>query len=156
MVLERTLTVIKPGNENHWLQIFSLLDRNLTSDGKGSFRRFDTVTIAGVNETLIRAHYSHITEIPNYEAIIKAFVDGTVFASVCYGEDVVGRVRAVLGATNPAKAEPGTLRRVFWDPNYSMEQANKDRKYFNNIMHASGTPEEAEGEIALWRRHYSI
>ncbi|MBI2044196.1 hypothetical protein HYT24_02425 [Candidatus Pacearchaeota archaeon] len=154
MAFEKTLTVVKPHNERMHVEIFAFLDGNLTRTGE--FTRSSPLKIRGVNEGLIRSHYSHIMHIPTYEDTIQAFRNGTVFASVYSGDGIVQRVRDVLGATNCAKAAQGTLRKTFWDETtqVSWDEAQKRGLYYNNFMHASGSAEEAQREIESWLNYH--
>lgn len=73
---------------------------------------------------------------------------GPVLAMVWEGPNAVGVIRKLVGDTIPANALPGTIRGDFsWD---SPELANEQNRPFYNIIHASGTPDEAIDEIALW------
>jgi nucleoside-diphosphate kinase len=73
---------------------------------------------------------------------------GPVLAIVFEGINAVERVRSLVGNTIPAKAEPGTIRGDF-----SLDSAiaaNRRQRTVYNLIHASGTPEEAAEEIKLW------
>ncbi len=79
---------------------------------------------------------------------VEYLTAGPVVAMVWEGPNVVKVVRKHVGDTVPANAAPGTIRGDFsWD---SPEYANAMHRPFYNLVHASGTPEEAEAEIALW------
>lgn len=73
---------------------------------------------------------------------------GPIVAMVLEGEDAVALVRKVTGATNPPRAEEGTVRRDFGEDDF--DKANSENRPVQNLVHASGTKEEAEKEIALW------
>jgi len=73
---------------------------------------------------------------------------GPVFAMVFQGINAVERARTLAGNTVPTKAAAGTIR-----GDYSLDsaiEANKRLRAIYNLMHASGSPEEAEAEIAMW------
>jgi nucleoside-diphosphate kinase len=75
-------------------------------------------------------------------------ISGPVFAMVLEGVNAVERVRTLCGATVPTKAAAGTIR-----GDYSLDsaiEANKRSRTIYNLIHASGSVEEAEVEIALW------
>jgi len=75
-------------------------------------------------------------------------LSGPVFAMVLQGVNAVERVRSLVGSTVPAKASPGTVR-----GDYSLDsaiEANKRSRTIYNLVHASGSVEEAEEEIKLW------
>lgn len=73
---------------------------------------------------------------------------GPIIAMVLEGEDGVALVRKVTGATNPPRAEEGTVRRDLGED--SFDKANAEDRPVQNLVHASGTLEEAEKEIKLW------
>jgi nucleoside-diphosphate kinase len=73
---------------------------------------------------------------------------GPVFALVLEGYNAVERLRSLVGHTVPTKAAPGTVRGDF-----SMDSAilaNMNGRAIHNLVHASGSVEEAEYEIDLW------
>ena len=73
---------------------------------------------------------------------------GPVLAMVLEGVNVVERVRTLSGDTVPVKAAPGTIR-----GDYSLDSAiaaNRRKRTIYNLIHASGSVEEAKEEIALW------
>lgn len=71
-----------------------------------------------------------------------------VIVVVLEGENAVSHVRKLCGATEPISAETGTIRKDFSDDSYV--QANAENRTIKNIIHASGTPEEAKTEISIW------
>jgi nucleoside-diphosphate kinase len=73
---------------------------------------------------------------------------GPVFAFVLEGYNAVERLRSLVGHTVPTKAAPGTIRGDF-----SLDSAilaNMNGRAISNLVHASGSVEEAEYEIDLW------
>lgn len=75
-------------------------------------------------------------------------MSGSVLAMVLEGVNVVERVRALSGDTVPVKAAPGTIR-----GDYSLDSAiaaNRRKRTIYNLIHASGSIDEAKAEIALW------
>lgn len=73
---------------------------------------------------------------------------GPLVAMVLEGEDAVVHVRKITGYTDPAAAEKGTIRGDLGTD--SLLKANQEGRPVWNLIHASGTPEEAEKEIELW------
>ena len=73
---------------------------------------------------------------------------GPIVAMVLEGEDAISVVRKITGYTDPASAEKGTIRGDFGEDD--ILSANKQGRPVYNLVHASGTPEEAEAEIKLW------
>lgn len=105
--------------------------------------------VAPVTEELARAHYDNLKGTPFVDNVVK-FMLGQfngladkprVYAFVFEGEDAITRVRAMIGATDPSKALPYSLRGQFG--------AIKDG-VMQNCVHASGSLEDAEREINLW------
>lgn len=73
---------------------------------------------------------------------------GPIVAMVIEGEDAIPNVRKLVGYTDPSSAEKGTIRGDFGED--SILKANSEGRPVYNLVHASGNPEEAEKEIALW------
>lgn len=100
-----------------------------------------------VSEELAKEHYDEHKERDFFEKLIehltgKYHID-QVLAMVCEGEDVVAKVRQVAGATHPEDAHPHTLRGKFG-------RIHTKTEVFENVIHASATPEEGEREVKLW------
>ncbi len=74
--------------------------------------------------------------------------EGPIVAIVFEGHHSVDIVRKIVGATDPQKAQPGTIRGDFLFE--SVSTANEQNRSVRNLVHASGTREEAEREIKLW------
>lgn len=88
---------------------------------------------------------------PIYDATINAFLHSEegIVLSVYSGENIIKRIRHVIRNTDPQKAEPETIRKVFSKD--SLEQAFNERRYLNNVIHSSSSREDAEREIRLWK-----
>ena len=89
----------------------------------------------------------------------KYMTSGPVIMMVWQGAHAVGIVRKITGTTEPLTSDVGTIRGDFVLDSYIM--SDTDGRAVRNILHASGTVEEAEKEIALWFRkdeliNYSI
>ncbi len=78
----------------------------------------------------------------------KYLTSGPIVAMVLEGSDGVALVRKVTGATNPPRADEGTIRRDLGQD--SFDEANKENRPVKNLIHASGTVEEAQKEISVW------
>ena len=83
-------------------------------------------------------HYAVHLGKPFYEGLIKYITSGPVVAMVLEGASAIEVARATMGATNPAKAAPGTIR-----ADYGLEMGR-------NLVHGSDGPETAAFEIGLW------
>lgn len=89
---------------------------------------------------ILTEHYAHIFNLVVngkriFPGLLEYMTSGPVIALALYGEDAITKVRNILGATDPAKAAPGTIRADFAE-NISV-----------NVCHASDSPESAEIEI---------
>jgi nucleoside-diphosphate kinase len=73
---------------------------------------------------------------------------GNVFAFIIQGNNAITRIRSIVGATNPPLAQPGTIRFDFGVD--SIDFANSENRGTENLVHASGSEEEAQFEINLW------
>ena len=85
---------------------------------------------------ILRDHYAHIAEKPFYLEVEKFMKSVPVIALVLEGDDIIAKVRDMLGVTDSRKAAPGTLRAEF-----GVDQ-------MVNVAHASDSPEAAEKEVA--------
>ena len=84
------------------------------------------------------AFYAEHQDKPFYDELIGFMTSGPVMVMVFEGEDAIAKNRALMGATNPAKAEPGTIRADFAD------------SFTENAVHGSDAPETAEREISFF------
>jgi nucleoside-diphosphate kinase len=71
-----------------------------------------------------------------------------VIAIVLEGHNAVATVRKIVGSTSPEHAAPGTIRGDYSHETYVM--ADKKERPIQNLIHASGTPQEAERELQVW------
>ncbi|XP_072610205.1 nucleoside diphosphate kinase 3 isoform X2 [Vulpes vulpes] len=92
------------------------------------------------SDKLLREHYAGLRERPFYGRLVDYMRSGPVVAMVWQGLDVVRAARALIGATDPADAAPGTIRGDF------CVEVGK------NVIHGSDSVESARREIALWFR----
>lgn len=89
---------------------------------------------------------SYGTSIKN--GLIDFLAAGPIVAMVIEGEGAVPMIRKIVGATEPASAAPGTIRGDYSPDTYAL--ANEQNRPLRNLVHASGTPEEAQDEIKVW------
>ncbi|MDO8576730.1 MAG: nucleoside-diphosphate kinase [Candidatus Daviesbacteria bacterium] len=78
----------------------------------------------------------------------KFITSGPIIALLLEGEDAVAVARKSTGFTDPATAEAGTIRGDLGTDN--ILDANREERPVWNLIHASGSPEEAQKEIQLW------
>ncbi|KAH0520621.1 nucleoside diphosphate kinase 3 isoform X1 [Chionomys nivalis] len=131
-VNERTFLAVKPDG----------VQRRLVGEIVRRFERkgFKLVALKLVqaSEELLREHYAELRERPFYSRLVKYMSSGPVVAMVWQGMDVVRASRALIGATDPGDAMPGTIRGDF------CVEVGK------NVIHGSDSVESAHREIALW------
>ena len=128
MPIERTLTIIKPDAvaARNAGRIIALLERE----------GFEIVAMKKVTltEAQARAFYAVHRERPFYDSLVRFMTSGPVVTMVLEREDAIAALRKVMGATNPANAEPGTVRSLY---------ATDIEK---NAIHGSDAPETAAAE----------
>ncbi|OGF24187.1 hypothetical protein A3H09_02465 [Candidatus Falkowbacteria bacterium RIFCSPLOWO2_12_FULL_45_13] len=92
------------------------------------------------------------TNLDNGRAVMMAnakyLSSSPVIAMVWQGNGAVGLVRKITGSTEPQSSDVGTIRGDFTLDSYAM--ADLDQRSVRNLIHASGTQEEAEKEIKFW------
>jgi nucleoside-diphosphate kinase len=129
MTNERTLSIIKPDATR----------RNLTGAINSKIEAAGLRIIAQKRVKWKRkdaeAFYKVHKHRPFYRDLVKFMTSGPIVLQVLEGDDAVGRYRKVMGATNPADAETGTIRKDFAE---SIEA---------NSVHGSDSPENATKEI---------
>ena len=129
MAIERTLSIIKPDATR----------RNLTGQINARFEAAGLRIVAQRRIRLSRpqaeAFYAVHRERPFYRSLCEFMTSGPVVVQVLEGENAIDTNREVMGATDPAKAAPGTIRKDFAE---SIEA---------NSVHGSDAPETAAREI---------
>ncbi|MBM3950101.1 MAG: nucleoside-diphosphate kinase [Rhodospirillales bacterium] len=132
MVKERTLSIIKPDATR----------RNLTGQINARLEQAGLAIVAQKRIRLTRAQaeafYAVHAERAFYRDLCDFMTSGPVVVQVLEGENAVARNREVMGATNPANAAAGTIRKDFAE---SIEA---------NSVHGSDSPENAAREIAFF------
>jgi nucleoside-diphosphate kinase len=107
-----------------------------------------------VDAPLILAHYEDVIKAVNQpyfqQAILDVFVGKKVYAYVLAKdtEDAVKEVRTLIGATDPAKADPLSIRGKFGDDALANSMAEK--RMLRNLIHASDSRESVIKETKLW------
>ena len=142
---ERTLVVLKPdavarGLAGRIIQRFE--DASLKIIGM-KMREMDA--------DFTRKHYFDLEERLGpvvYQATAGFMQSGPVIAFAVEGEDAVGTVRKIVGATYPNEAQPGSVRGDF--AHQSKAVAISTGKAVANLVHASGNRDEAKYEVDLW------
>jgi nucleoside-diphosphate kinase len=130
--VERTLILIKPDAVRRRLAGVIL--------GRIEARGFEIRAgrLLTASRELGEEHYAEHREKPFFGDLVDFITSGPTWALVVEGEGAIATMRKTIGATNPANAEPGTLRGDF-----AMSMPD-------NLVHGSDSPESAEREVALW------
>jgi nucleoside-diphosphate kinase len=132
MAVERTLILIKP----------DAVERALAGEILARIERRGFRVVAGklmrVSRDLGERHYDEHREKPFFGELVEFITSAPTWALIVEGEGAVATLRKTIGATNPADAEPGSIR---GDLAVSMP---------DNLVHGSDSPESAQREIALW------
>ncbi len=132
MATERTFSIVKPDG----------VAKNLIGEVYCRFEKAGLQIIAAKMLHLTREQaegfYAVHKERPFFNDLVEYMISGPVMVQVLEGENAIARNREVMGATNPAEAAPGTIRRDFAE---SIEE---------NIVHGSDGPETAATEIAFF------
>ena len=132
MAKERTFSIIKPDATR----------RNLTGKINAKFEEAGLRIVAQrrvwLSADQAGKFYAVHKERPFYNDLVKFMTSGPVVVQVLEGENAVARNREVMGATNPANAAAGTIRKEFAE---SIEA---------NSVHGSDSPENAKIEIAFF------
>jgi nucleoside-diphosphate kinase len=138
MAVERTLSIIKPDATR----------RNLTGAIIDRFEKAGLRVIASrrlrLSNDQAEAFYAVHKGRPFFASLIAFMTSGPVVVQVLEGENAVAKNREVMGATDPAKAAPGTIRKDFAE---SIEA---------NSVHGSDAPESAAVEIRFFFKDQDI
>jgi len=106
------------------------------------------IKMVWIDNNFAKKHYAPHIDKPFYKELESFITEGPVIAMVIEGPNAVEAVRKLVGPTEPRKAPPGTIRGDFAPHSY--EYADRKGIAIKNIIHASGTIEEAKKEIELW------
>ncbi|MDD4938374.1 MAG: nucleoside-diphosphate kinase [Candidatus Shapirobacteria bacterium] len=88
------------------------------------------------------------------QQLVSFLSSGPVVAMIWQGMNAIGVIRKITGGTEPLTSVPGTIRGDYTIDSY--RAADIDKRAVRNIIHASGSIEEAEKEIALWFKSNEI
>jgi nucleoside-diphosphate kinase len=130
--MERSLVLVKP-------------DAMLKGNGGAVIARFQekglklvALKMIHLDRKLAGRHYAVHAGKPFFDGLIDYITSAPIIAAVFEGEGAIAKIRKIMGATDPAKAEKGTIRADFGS---SIQE---------NAVHGSDSPENAEKEIALY------
>ena len=132
MAIERTLSIVKPDG----------VQKNVIGDVYRRFEQAGLRVIAArmlrLSQTQAEGFYAVHRERPFFRDLVTYMVSGPVMVQVLEGEGAVAKNREIMGATDPKKADRGTIRA---DLATSIEQ---------NVVHGSDSAENAAREIAYF------
>ncbi|MFT5450426.1 MAG: nucleoside-diphosphate kinase [Gammaproteobacteria bacterium] len=132
MAIERTFSIIKPDavGKNHIGDIYARFE--------AAGLEIIAARMIHLSEKQAKAFYAVHAERPFYADLVEFMCSGPVMVQVLQGEGAIAKNRDVMGATNPAEAAEGTIRRDFAE---SIDA---------NAVHGSDAPETAAEEIAFF------
>lgn len=132
MAVEQTLSIIKPDG----------VEKNLIGEIYSRFEKAGLEIVAArmlhLSEEQAGGFYAVHKERPFYNDLVAYMTSGPVIVQALQGEDAIAKNREIMGATNPADADPGTIRADFAA---SIEE---------NVVHGSDAAETAAVEIAYF------
>jgi nucleoside-diphosphate kinase len=129
---ERTLVLIKPDGVRRGLigEVIARIERKGLTIGALQMRTLD--------EQTAREHYAEHTDKPFFGELVAFITGGPLVAMAVEGPDAISAMRALMGATNPIEATPGSIRGDF------------ATVITENIVHGSDSPASAERELKLF------
>jgi nucleoside-diphosphate kinase len=132
MALERTFSIVKPDG----------VARNLIGEVLRRFEKAGLKVIAArmvhLSQREAEGFYAVHAARPFFKDLVKYMTSGPVLVQVLEGENAIAKNREIMGATDPKKAAPGTIR------------ADLAQSIEANTVHGSDAPETAAGEIAYF------
>jgi nucleoside-diphosphate kinase len=138
MVMERTLSIIKP----------DAVEKNVIGEIYSRFESNGLKIIAARLVRLSRADAEGFYDVhrdrPFFNELVEFMISGPAMVQVLEGEDAIKKNRTLMGATDPKKAEKGTIR------------ADYAESIQANAVHGSDAPETAAVEIAYYFPEMSI
>ena len=130
--MEKTLVLIKPdafaaGNVGNIIKRYE--EENF---------KIVAAKVMQMDKKIAAIHYAEHREKNFYNNLVEFMTSGPLMAMVLSGENIIAKVREINGATNPANAAEGTIRKLY------AENGSK------NAVHASDSPESAKREISIF------
>ncbi|MEK6867340.1 MAG: nucleoside-diphosphate kinase [Nanoarchaeota archaeon] len=141
-MFERTLVLIKPDGVERGLM--GAIITRIENVGL----KIVGMKMVWIDKEFSKKHYAAHIEKPFYKSLESFIVSGPVVAMVLEGIDAVDVVRKMVGATEPKASAPGTIRGDF--AHHSYGYADKKGIAIKNLIHASGSKEDAKTEVPLW------
>ena len=100
--------------------------------------------MTGMSKVQASAFYAVHKERPFFDSLVSFMTSGAIIPMVLEAEDAVAKLRTVIGATDPAEADDGTVRKLFAE--------SKER----NAIHASDSDENASAEISFFFSEHQL
>jgi nucleoside-diphosphate kinase len=136
--MERSLVLVKPDAMQRGLA--GTIIARLQSKGL----KLVALRMLHMDRPLAERHYAVHTQKAFFNDLVDYITESHIVAAVFAGEGAVARIREAMGATDPAKATPGTMRKDF---GLDLQR---------NAVHGSDSPENAEKEIRLFFKKNEI
>jgi nucleoside-diphosphate kinase len=132
MSMQRTFSIIKPDAvaAGHAGEVLAMLEA-------AGFRILG-LRMTRLNQKQAEGFYAVHRERPFFQSLVKFMTEGSIIVMALEREDAIAKLREVMGATNPANAAEGTVRKRF--------AASIER----NAIHGSDAPETAAVELAYF------
>jgi len=128
--MEETLIILKP----------DCMEKRIAGEVITRFENagFDIVAskVMQLDGPILREHYAHVADLPFFPEIEAFMSSRTVMPMILRGDDVIAKVRTLLGPTNSKEAPKGTIR------------GDLGTDMMRNVVHASDSPEAAAAEKA--------
>jgi nucleoside-diphosphate kinase len=132
MTEQSTLLIVKPDAVRRGLigEVLSRVER----EGL----RIEALRMIQIDRELAERHYAEHSEKPFFGELVEFITSGPVVVAILQGEDAIAMLRRLMGTTDPAKADRGTIRGDF------------GTEITHNLVHGSDSEESAARELALF------
>jgi nucleoside-diphosphate kinase len=129
---QSTLVIVKPDAVRRGLigEVLSRIER------KGL--RIEELRLMRIDRDLAERHYAEHTEKPFFGELVEFITSGPVVVAKVTGREAIAALRTIMGATDPAKSPPGTIR------------GDLGTVVTENLIHGSDSPESADRELSLF------
>ena len=138
MAIERTLSILKPDTveKNKIGEVLALIEK--------AGLRIVATKLVRLSRPQAEGFYAVHRERPFFGELVEFMIRGPVVISVLEGDNAIATYRKVMGATNPANAEAGTIRKLY------------AKDVGENAVHGSDAPDTAKQEIAYFFPGYEV
>lgn len=132
MAIEKTFSIIKPNatQDNNIGNIIAMFEKNGL--------RIAAAKFASLSKEKAEGFYIEHKDRPFFGELVDFMTSGPVMLMCLEGEDAVAKNREIMGATNPAEAAEGTIRKLY------------AKSIGENAVHGSDSPQSAERELAYF------